>query len=110
MIRKIKDKTLSQGVALALNAKIKRYGKMLKLELDSKEKSIRMEILLKGESEPLHVHVRHYEILEEEGRHYLLAEEIHTSREWINTVAREYLSGQRFEIPEQYAKMLKLVV
>ena len=110
MIRKIKDKTLSQGIALAVDAKIKRYGKMLKLELDSKDKSIRMEILLKGEIEPLHVQIRRYEILEEEGRHYLLAEEIHTSREWINVIAQEYLASRRFEIPQQYAKMLKLIV
>lgn len=110
MIRRFKDKTLSQGLALAINTRIKRYGKMLNLKLDSKRKTIELDILLKGEKELIHVTVNQYEVIEEEGRWYLLAREIVTSREWINTVAESFLKGQRFAIPEQYAKMLRMVV
>ena len=110
MIRKLKDKTLSHCVYLAANAKIKRFGKMLNFNLDSQTRTIELEILLKGEKEPLFVKVHRYEILEEASRYYLMAEEIVTSREWINTVAESFLKNQRFEIPEQYAKMLKMVV
>jgi len=110
MIRKLKDRTLSQCVSLAVNTKIKRFGKMLTFTLDSQNKTIELEILLKGEKEPLHLIVHRYEIIEESGRYFLIAERIVTSREWINIVAENYLKGQRFEIPEQYAKMLKMVV
>jgi hypothetical protein len=104
-----RDKALSKGVELAVNSRIRRFGKVLKFQLDSREKTIELEILLKGEHEPLRVTVERYEIVEEGGRYYLLAENIVTSREWINTVAESYLVGQRFEIPERYAKILLLV-
>jgi hypothetical protein len=54
--------------------------------------------------------VNHYKLSEDHGRHYLVAEDIVTSRAWINTVASQYLHGQKFEIPEEYAKLLKVVV
>ena len=110
MFRKMKDATLSKGVKIAINRKVKEYGKMLKLNLDSKQKSIEIEVMLDGENEPLHVKVNHYKLIEENGRHYLVAEDIVTSRAWINTVASQYLHGQKFEIPEEYAKLLKVVV
>jgi hypothetical protein len=105
----LRDKALSKGVELAVNSRIRRFGKVLKFQLDSREKTIELEILLKGEHEPLRVSLKRYEIVEEESRYYLLAENIVTSREWINTVAENYLAGQRFEIPERYAKILMLV-
>jgi hypothetical protein len=105
----LKDRALSKGVELAINARLKRFGKMLRFQLDSQKKTIELEVLLKGERDPLRVTVEHYEILREGEKYYLLAERIVTSREWINTVAENYLAGQRFEIPERYAKMLMLV-
>ena len=106
----MKDATLSKGVKIAINRKVKEYGKMIKLNLDSDNKTIELELMLDGEKEPLHVKVNHYKLSHENGRHYLVAEDIVTSRAWINTVASQYLHGQKFEIPEEYAKLLKVVV
>ena len=105
-----KDKTLSLGVKQAVNYKFKEIGEMLKFNLDSINKTIELEILLEGEKEPLHVTVHHYEITQEGDKHFLVARDITTSRQWINTLAKQYLAGQRLEIPTEYASMLKLVV
>ena len=110
MIRKLKDKTLSRGLALALDNRIRQYGRILDLRLDSLNKRLELEILLKGEAEPLQIRIENYEVREEAGRWYLLAKELKTSREWIETLAREYLSERPIEIPERYAKMLRLVI
>ncbi|BAF71911.1 hypothetical protein [Sulfurovum sp. NBC37-1] len=110
MLKKVKDAALSKGAKVAINAYIKEYGKMLKLNLDSEKKSITMEVLLEGEKEPLAVHVERYELTKENGKHFLKIYGIHTSRAWINTVAASYLEGKSFEIPEEYAKMLKVIV
>ncbi len=110
MLKKIKDSALSKGAKIAINNYIKEYGKMLKLNLDSKQKSIELEVMLDGENEPLHVKVNHYKLSQENGCYYLVAEDIVTSRAWINTVATQYLHGQKFEIPKEYAKLLKVVV
>jgi len=110
MLKRAKDAALSKGAKVAINSYIKEYGKMLKLNLDSENKSISLEVLLEGEKEPLAVHVERYELTEENGRHLLKIYGIHTSRAWINTVAASYLEGKAFEIPPEYAKMLKVIV
>jgi len=106
----MKDAALSKGAKIAINSQIKEYGKMLKLNLNSQEKSIEMEVMLDGEHEPLSVYVRNYELTEERGRHLLKVHGVSTSRAWINTVASSYLEGKAFEIPAEYAKMLKVIV
>jgi len=110
MFKKMKDAALSKGAKVAINSYIKEYGKMLKLNLDSENKSIDLEVLLDGETEPLSVTVERYELTEEHGKNLLKIYGIHTSRAWINTIAASYLEGKSFEIPEEYAKMLKVIV
>ncbi len=110
MLKKMKDAALSKGAKIAINNQIKEYGKMLKLNLDSKQKSIEMEVMLEGEHEALKVHVKNYEMTEENGKHFLKVHGVTTSRAWINTVASSYLEGKTFEIPAEYAKMLKVVI
>ncbi len=110
MFKKMKDAALSKALKAAINHKVKAYGKMLKLNLDSNHKTIELELMLKGEKEPLHVKVNHYTLNEEHGSYNLFAKDIVTSRAWINTAAAQYLSGQKFKIPEEYAKLLKVVI
>jgi hypothetical protein len=110
MFGKMKDKALSTGAKMVINTQIKEYGKMLKLNLDSEKKRIEMEVMLEGEKEPLRVEVERYVLKEERGKHLLQIYGVKTSRAWINTVAASYLEGKSFEIPAEYAKMLKVVV
>ncbi len=110
MFKKMKDATLSKAAKIAINNQIKEYGKMLKLNLDSTQKSIEIEVMLDGEHEPLKVHVQNYELTQESGKHLLKVHGVTTSRAWINTVASSYLEGKAFEIPSEYAKMLKVIV
>jgi len=110
LLNNVKDQTLSFAMREFVNYKIKEYGAMLKLNLDSEKKSIEMEVMLDGEKEPLTVSVDRYTLIQKGERHFLQIEGISTSRAWINTVASSYLEGQRFEIPAEYAKMLKIIV
>jgi len=110
MIRKFKDQALSRGLLLLFNTRMKSLGEILELELDSGEKRIEMEILLRGEREPLRIRVERYTIRREDDRYLLDAEEIITSREWINHLAETYLQAKTVEIPERYAKMLMRIV
>ena len=110
LFTKIKDKTLSAGAKLAINAQLKEYGKMLKLNLNSQEKSIELEVLLDGEKEPLTVKIDNYILEEDQGKFFLKIYGVKTSRAWINTIASSYLEGKSFEIPAEHAKMLKVIV
>jgi hypothetical protein len=110
MLKKMKDAALSKGIKIAVNTQIREYGKMLKFNLDSQNKQIDIEVMLEGEQEPLAVHVGKYELTEGGGIHFLRIYDVTTSRAWINTLASTYLEGKTFEIPEEYAKMLKIIV
>jgi len=110
MLKKIKDAGLSKAAKIAVNQKIKAYGKMLKFNLDSKEKTIYIEVMLDGEEKALKVEIGSYELIHKDDKHSLIIHEVKTSREWINVVAAKYLEGKSFTIPSEYAKMLKVVV
>ena len=110
MLQKIKDKALSHGARVAINTQMKAYGKVEKLDLDSRRKSIELEVMLEGEIEPLSVHIETYALTETDGLHQLKVSGVITSRAWINTVASAYLEGKAFDITEEYAKMLKAVI
>jgi len=110
MFKSLKDKALSKAIISGINLKIKEYGKMLKLNLDSTNKTIELEIMLKGEKEPLKVFVNSYEISEEDGKYFLYAKDIKTSREWINIIAENYLKGEKIELSEKIAKTLQILI
>jgi len=110
MLNRIKDKAFGEAIKQSINFKIKDFGKISKLKIDTQNKTIELELVLKGEREPLYVKVGKYEISQEDEKHYLVAEDIDTSREWINVVASNYLENQKFEIPEKAIKILKTLM
>jgi hypothetical protein len=69
-----------------LNSKLGRYGEMLKLEIDSKQKTVELEILLVGEDKPVQVTILKYEIIEGG----LSWSDVKTSRQWITEVIKTF--------------------
>jgi len=107
MIQAMKDKALSTGAKIAINQHIREYGEITKLNLNSKFKSMDIEVKLDGESKSLTVQVEHYQITED---NHLKVSGIKTSRTWINKLASKYLEGKEFKVPNEYAQMLRAVV
>ncbi|MEA3490373.1 MAG: hypothetical protein U9R27_00570 [Campylobacterota bacterium] len=107
MFQSMRDKTLSHAAKIAINSQIEAYGQVQRLNLDSKKKSIELEVLLHGEIEAFKVHVDHYELIEVDGRHQLKVHRVTTSRAWINTIASTHLEGRMFNVPDKYGKILK---
>ena len=110
MFQSMKDKTLSHVAKIAINTQIEAYGKVQKLNLDSKKKSIDLEVILDGELEAFYVHVDNYELTEIDGRHKLKVNGVTTSRAWINRLASAHLEGRTFDLPCKYGKMTKGVI
>ena len=105
-----KDLALSRGLRLFLDKVIEPYGTSTGFRLDTKQKKIELTVQLKGEVQPLQVMVCRYCIVAEGERRFFRAEEIVTSREWLNTVFKKYGSGKRVEIPPQYAWIAEKLV
>jgi len=107
MLQAMKDKALSTGAKIAINQHIREYGSITNLSLNSKFKSMHMNVLLHGEQEPIEVQVENYLITE---GNQLKISGVATSREWINTLALNHLEGKEFAISSEYAQMLKAIV
>jgi len=107
MLQKMKDVALSHGARIAMNQHISEYGEIVKLNLNSKFKTMDMEIMLDGENECINIQVEHYEITEENS---LRISGVTTSKAWITTLAHIYLEGKTFDVPDEYAKMLRAVI
>ena len=107
MLQKMKNLALSHGVRIAMNQHISEYGEIVKLNLNSKFKTMDMEILLDGENESVKIQVEHYEITEENS---LRISGVTTSKAWVTTLAYNHLEGKTFDVPDEYAKMLKSVL
>ena len=110
ILHQSKDLALSSTLKTILNNKLKKFGTVSYLKLNTKDKKIELTVGLKGELEPLQVIVHRYEIKEIEEKYYLVAHDIETSREWINLVANEYLYNEKFEIPQKYVKAMKAII
>lgn len=107
MFQKMKDNALSHGAKIAMNEHISEYGKIVKLNLNSKFKTMDMEVLLDGEDKCISIQVEHYEITED---NTLKISGVTTSKTWITMLAHTYLESKTFVIPYEYAKMLKEII
>lgn len=81
---------------------------MINFRLDSDSKVIQVEMMLKGEEEPIKFQVGKYDIIEEDGKLYVEVSELVTNREWMNLAINNYLPNKKIEVPLQYKKMLEI--
>lgn len=102
-----KDRMM-EGMALSyLNSSLLQpYGRATALRLDTSEKTIHLELELKGETSPVQIDILNYDLREEGGKYFASASDIRTSREWLTKLAQDRVRGQRFEIPAQAGSML----
>ena len=99
LIHRAKGKAIDAAARLWLQQKLKRFGTMTSLHIDSKQKTIRLELELKGESTPITVEVDGYELVQQNDETFLRLKNVSTSREWMTVLMREFLPGQQFKVP-----------
>jgi hypothetical protein len=102
-----KDRLVESMAPGVLNTGIlEPYGRITALKLDSASGELDVTLDLKGENEPLRVHIQEYEIIDESGRMYLLIHRIVTSRPWLTALAENLAVGRRLELPADVAKTI----
>lgn len=72
-----------------LNWKIKCYGTMTKLEIDTENKTISLDLGLKGESQPIRLTVSNYKLVENGKCTFMEVGDVTASREWMNALLAE---------------------
>ena len=102
-----KDRVVEQVALAYLNGKLlKPYGRATRVRIDSTAKTISIETELKGETAPVKIEVRDYEIRQDGSRYLAKVKEIRTSREWLTILASKHLRNVPFELPAQVGQLL----
>ncbi|SPE51196.1 conserved hypothetical protein [Verrucomicrobia bacterium] len=104
--REVKDGAVEMVAKTFLNREIERFGAVMKLEIDSKAKTMWAELALKGETGPIAVKIGRYELVQENGVTAISFQGATCSREWISVVLNEYLADRKFQVPDAVKKLL----
>jgi hypothetical protein len=106
----VKDSGASTAIRSWLAREMADYGEVLDFDFNSRERSVLMHVLLKGEREPLTVQVTDYEVARRTDGDYIVVKKANASREWVNAVLRNFVIEKPHKIPSQYASMARMVL
>lgn len=114
VFRDFKNSAVATLAKKFVNNNIKEYGEMVNLKIDSKNKNIELEVLLKGEKENIIVKVDKYEVIKKDDSSYIKFKNISASREWItvlinNVLIQNYAPKKMYEIDSTYATIIDLL-
>ncbi len=108
-IGSVKDSGAAVAIQRWLSRELADYGEVLDFKMNSRARSAELQVSLKGETEKLSIYIDEYELITG-GKDYIVVKRARASREWVNAVLRNFVIGQRREIPAQYSGMVKLVL
>ena len=100
-----KDRLISERIKQELNTRLARYGEVLDVKLNTRERSVQVSIKLKGEADPITVNIGKYELIKEETQLWLSvdSQSIQASREWVTLLLQDQAGRQRLPVPQKYA-------
>jgi len=99
MFTGIKDSLTSSAAKSMLASRLDRYGKLTDLRIRSREKTIRAELLLEGEDEPVVIEVERYRIVGKSGEHAVVVESVTASRVWLRNLLEDLLVEKPLPVP-----------
>jgi hypothetical protein len=97
------------GMALLNQAVLKPYGTLTRLKLDTAARTIEGDLELHGETQPVNLQVREYELREADGRATVVLKDIRTSREWLTTLMKNFVVDREFSLPDSVKKFLPMI-
>lgn len=109
-IHHAKDAGSSMAAEHFVAKQLEPFGELKHLQINSREKNIAVEVLLKGERDTLWVEIEDYEFINNDGLDYFIIKRAAASREWITTLLQSVIVGRRNLIPPQYSRMARMVL
>ncbi|MFA6960249.1 MAG: hypothetical protein WC205_05830 [Opitutaceae bacterium] len=99
MFTAAKDAVASQVARSYVNGLIKRYGEVRELKIDSRSKTVVVVCELKGEAEPVTVHVEAYRIVAEGEERFVEIAACSCSRPWMHNLLQDHVRDRRLKLP-----------
>jgi hypothetical protein len=109
-LRGPKDAALALTVRTVCNAKLGGIGTMTELSIDTNQRECHVRLDLRGESQPLEIHVTKYDIKQQGDIATITVVDATASREWVTEALRAFVVGRSFTIPPAASAVLKLLV
>ena len=107
----VKDRLLSAGVSAALRHKFGEFAPVVRVDIDSREKRLRLETLPEGESDIIIVEIFGYALVAANGGQALAFESITASRPWMTKILELLFKDKRLPLPAGVpAGLLKTVL
>ena len=106
MFAAAKDRLAGEAARTFLNARLRRYGRIETLSLDSRQRRISLAVRLVGEAEPISVEVVSYRLDGGGETPRLTVLAVTASRPWIELALTEHVVGRSLAVPEWVARAL----
>ena len=106
MFKAAKDAMTSKAALHFFNKEMARYGKLLDLSIDSRNKTVDVSCQLIGEVDPITIHVENYSIIPDNGKNYLQASGFTCSRPWLESLLNDFGHDRRIELPSWASSFL----
>jgi hypothetical protein len=104
---KIFNLSLKESIAKKyLNHLLKDIGKIINLTIDTKDKMISMEILLKGETENLELVIGKYGISKHND--FIMLRNIKTNKEWLKNLMDKFIADKKLSVPKKFRSYLDI--
>ncbi len=102
-----KDRVVENMVLPVLNKSLLApYGKATALRINSTAKMVDLNLELRGETQPVQIQIKSYELLRDGETAYAVIKAIQTSRAWLTTLAEQHLVNRPLKLPPKAAKIL----
>jgi hypothetical protein len=100
-----KDRLISERIKQELTTHLARYGEVLDVKLNTRERAVQLSIKLKGEPDPITVNIGKYELIKEDTKLWLSvdSQSIEASREWLTLLLQDQAGRRRLPVPQKYA-------
>ena len=95
----VKDRAIEASAKSLINQKINGIGRVTELQIDSRQKTISAQMVLKGETAPISINIGAYELVQENGVTCISFKGFTASREWISALLNRYLTGHKLQVP-----------
>lgn len=106
LARGVKDGALGLSFKAYLNDKLKEYGEVLDVAIDTRANRLTVKAMLRGEKEAASATLERYEIAKEGGDHYILLRDFSSSRPWLTLLLKKLFVGKRYKLPSAISRLL----
>jgi hypothetical protein len=106
-LSRAKDTALEKALVMLLRPKFERYGELRQFALDTAEKTLSAEILLRGESAPLIISEARYRIETRAEDSYLVLHSVKVSKDCLQNLLSDHFPEIRLKIPDFVKALIK---